>query len=106
MIGEEKQYEYVGSVVTDRLDRARDAFKLFLQLFSAIVGGAIWLNTQHIALEARSNYVLVSDVLVALVTFVTGTMVYRAIKGWWGYRLALSKFDCGSTQFLPPRREQ
>lgn len=91
MIGDDKQYEYIGSVITDRLDRVRDAFKLFLQLFSGIVGGSIWLSTQQISPAAREFYVLVSDALVILVVFVTGTMVYEALRGWWGYREALAE---------------
>jgi len=75
MISEEKQYEYVGSIVTDRIDRIRDAFKLFLQLFSIIVGGSIWLSMQKISPDARQTYLLVSDTLVCLVIFVTGVLV-------------------------------
>ncbi len=102
MISEEKQYEYIGSVITDRLDRARDAFKLFLQLFSAIAGGSIWLSMQKILDSTRDTYILVSDALVVLVFVVTGTMVYEALRGWWGYRDALSRFDGDNIRSLDP----
>lgn len=104
MISEDKQYEYIGTVITDRIDRARDAFKLFLQLFSIIVGGAIWLSMHEIPDGARYTYIIVSDALVLLLTLVTGTMVYEALRGWWGYREALSSFDGGKYPIPPPKR--
>ena len=103
MINEEKQYEYIASVITDRLNRARDAFKLFLQLFAAIVGGSIWLSSQvTVSPSAKHTYSAVSNMLVWLVILVTGIMVLEALRGWWGYRKALSKFDGGEHPIPPP----
>ena len=45
----------------------------------------------------------VSDALVLLVLVVTVIMIYQALRGWWGYRKALSKFDCGNYPVPPPR---
>jgi len=102
MISDEKQYEYVGSVVIDRLNRSRDGFKMYLQVFSAIVGGSIWLSMQPVSGAARENYVVVSDALVILLTFVTSCMVFGAARGWWNYRMTLSKFDGGQYPIPSP----
>jgi hypothetical protein len=105
MITEEKQYEYIGAVITDRLDRSRDSFKLFLQLFSAIVGGSFWLSKQGVSSDAATyRYIVESDALVVLVITVTGIMVYRAYRGWWGYREALARFDGGNFPIPRPSR--
>ena len=95
MISDEKQYEYIGSVIIDRIDRVRDAFKLYLQLFAAIVGGSIWLSTQNISPVARRTYAFVSNALVGLLIVVTVIMVYAALRSWWRSRETMSNFDGG-----------
>ncbi len=103
MISEEKQYEYLGRVLTDRLNRIFDSFKLFLQLFSTIVGGSIWLSMQNVSPNARHRYIVASDTLILLVILVTGVMVFEAQRGWWGYRKTLSEFDGGNHPIPPPK---
>jgi hypothetical protein len=104
MISEEAHYKYVGSVIKHRLDQIRDAFRLFLQLFSAIVGGSIWLSIQVAEKPSRHTYARVSDLLVALLTLVTAVMVSEALRGWWGYRKTLSRFDTGQHRIPMPRK--
>jgi len=94
----------MASVITDRIGRARDAFKLFLQLFSAIAAGSYWLSGRAaISPDNKCTYVFVSDALVWLVVVVVAITVYEALRSWWGYREALARFDGGN--FPIPRPE-
>lgn len=103
MISDEKQYEFIGSMLKDRLDRGRDALRLFLQLFSAIVGGSIWLSIQDITPAARVAYERASNALIVLLIVVTGAMIWRATAGWWGYRQKLSEFQFENHPAPPPK---
>src|SRR5271168_5191156 len=42
MVSDDKQFEYVTSQIIKHVERSVDAFKMFAQLSSAIVGGSIW----------------------------------------------------------------
>jgi hypothetical protein len=65
---------------------------MFVQLFSAIVGGAIWLSSQPtVTSEASKIYINLSNVLVSLVTLIASVMVFEDYRIWWGYRIAQSK---------------
>ncbi|MGJ0535326.1 hypothetical protein [Methylocystis sp.] len=103
MISDEKQYEFVGSMLKDRLDRGRDALRLFLQLFSAIVGGSIWLSIQDLTPAGRMAYERASNALIVLLIVVTGAMIWRATAGWWGYRQKLSEFEFENHPAPPPK---
>lgn len=103
MISDEKHFDYIGAIITDRIDRSRDALKLFLQLFSAIVGGSIWLSIQpNISEAARKAYERASNGLVVLLVVVTVATICRAAIGWWKYREKLSTFDLGNDHVPPP----
>jgi hypothetical protein len=76
-------------MIAERNRNALDAFKLFISLYSAIVGGAIWISTQ--ATNFPASYGTLSSVIVALVTVVAVILVVEAKRGWWGYRKAQSE---------------
>lgn len=85
MISEDEQYKYIGTVITDRIDRTRDGFKLYVQLFSAIVGGSVWLSVQkdflQLAQQAKPTYSCLSNVLVGLSSLRNvGTRVPRTTR--------------------------
>jgi hypothetical protein len=94
MVSEEKHFEFAVSVVAERHQATRNAFKLFLQLFSVIIGGSIWLTMQPtFSASAKGKFIFVSDTLVLLVIIVTGAMVLEDLRGWWNYREVLAKFS-------------
>jgi hypothetical protein len=91
-VSEDKIYEFVTSQIQFREQGAINAFKLFLQVFSAIVGGSIWLSIQSSTSQAsRPGFAAISDALVGLVFAVTAIMVAENFRGWLGYRKAQSK---------------
>jgi hypothetical protein len=109
MISDEKQYEFITSQIAIRDQKAFDThFSLFLRLFSAIVGGSIWLSMQKIANpSARTSYTLLSDLLVVLLTVVSIVMVVDNYRAWRGYRAVLSRLvgkdEFGNYQVPLPR---
>lgn len=106
MISDEKQYEHIAAVIAGRIDLARDAFKLFLQLFSAIVAGSFWLSgSGAISATNRMTYVVLSDALVWLVITVVAVTVYEALRSWWGHRETLALFDGGAFPIPRPSRK-
>jgi hypothetical protein len=104
MITDEQLYKTLSEMIAERNKNALDAFKLFISLYSAIVGGAIWLSTQ----TARNlpSYERLSSGVVLLVTLVAIVLVIEAKRGWWGYRKAQSdlvgKTEDGKYRIPPP----
>lgn len=105
MISDDERYKDLSAAITGRIQLIRDAFKLFLQLFTTVAGGSIWLNMQTIPTHAKSIYAIVTDVLVALIFLVTSLMVYAAMQSWWKYRKTLAEF-AGEQYSIPPPRLQ
>ena len=83
MISDDERYKDRSAAITGKIQLIRDAFKLFLQLFTTVAGGSIWLNMQTIPTHAKIIYAIVTDVLVALIFLVTSLMVYAAMQSWW-----------------------
>jgi hypothetical protein len=92
MVSKDKEFEYVTSQIIKHVERSVDAFKMFAQLFSAIVGGSIFLSTQPgISSEATKTYSHLSEGLVILVTFIASIMIFEDYRAWFGFRTAQSK---------------
>jgi hypothetical protein len=69
---------------------------MFLQLFSAIVGGSIWLSLQpSIKPSARLAYAFLSDMAVTITTFVVVVMVVDNLRSWRRYRISISEMGTG-----------
>ena len=92
MVSEDKEFEYVTSQIVKHVERSVDAFKMFAQLFSLIVGGAIWLSIQsNVGHKATAMYMWLSDILVLVVTFIISMMIYEDYRAWRNFRTAQSK---------------
>ena len=86
-----KEFEYVTSQIIKHVERSVDAFKMFAQLFSVIVGGAIWLSLQSPAHpEITKTYANLSNILVTLVTIIGSVMIFENYRCWWRFRTAQS----------------
>ena len=96
MVPKEKIYEFLTSQAAIRSDRSIDAFKLFVQMFSAIVGGCIWLSiAQKSAQSARVEYVLLTNVAVAILFVVVTAMVGDNLRSWYSYRKQIAALGTG-----------
>src|SRR5258708_1235649 len=87
----EKEYEYVSAQVRFHMDKIFDAFKMFIQVFSAIVGGAIWLSLQEAIRPRTHMYVVLSDWLVILLAVVSCAIVAENWRAWRSNRHAQSR---------------
>ncbi len=108
MISAEKQYDFITSQIAARLKEARDAFKLFIQIFTAIVGGSVWLaTTEKIQPAAKSQYAILSSLVVVVVAIAMIVMVLDALRGWYANRKAqvlLGGLDDNGRPNIPPPR--
>jgi hypothetical protein len=104
-IPNELLYKSLSDMIADRNRNAIDAFKLFISLYSAIVGGTIWLSAQ--STKVLASFEPLSNHAVELVTSVAILMVYEAKRGWWGYRKTQSKLagktTDGKHRIPPPK---
>jgi hypothetical protein len=91
MVSEDKEFEYVTSQIIKHVERSAEAFKMFSQLFSLIVGGAIWLSIQS-KVPHPKTYAALSDIVLGLVTVITSLMILENYRGWRGFRIAQLKF--------------
>jgi hypothetical protein len=90
MISDEKQYEFVTSQIKLQTERIYDAFKLFVQVFSAIVGGSVWLSMQKPPTTSQ-NYAFLADSIAILAAFITVVMILLNVISWFGYRKELTR---------------
>ncbi len=101
MIEDKQQYDFFTDQITRKGVATYDAFKLFLQMFSAIVGGSIWLRLQ-IDGEAPLSYEYLSDALVVLLALVGVVLVIDNARSWWRYRVRLVEIVGDSAHRVPP----
>ena len=108
MISTEKQYEFVTSQIAERLKQTRDAFRLFVQVFTAIVGGSVALvATEKIKPEAKPHYAIMSNLLVVFLTLAMTIMIIDSLRGWYANRktqVQLGGFDLKGHPIIPPPR--
>jgi hypothetical protein len=110
MVSIDKEYEFVSSQVQEYNRRVADAFKLFVQLFSLIVGGSVWLSisiqSQPAAVKSAS-YARLSNILAVLVAVYCAFSVVENLRAWRGYRLAQCRLggldEKGNFRIPPPK---
>src|SRR5260370_39791110 len=91
MVSVDKEYESVSAEVRLHTEKLFESFKLFIQMFSAIVGGSIWLSLQpSIGLRAHT-YATISSLLVLLIAILCLVMVFQEKRTAMGYRKAQSR---------------
>ncbi|MER9306550.1 hypothetical protein [Mesorhizobium sp. M0496] len=104
-VDEDTQYEYISNVVDKKLEYTRDALKLYIQSFTLIVGGSIWLNTQIPQNStSRGQYTALSNVIVILLLWVTGVVVFEALRSWYRFRQKMAEFDATPYKIPKPSR--
>jgi fumarate reductase subunit C len=99
MISDEKQYEFITRQIGDLARATHDGLKLFLPMFSAIVGGSIWLRLQS---KEKAPYEYLTDALVIMLTVVCIAITLTNLKAWWGYRRKLSEITA-KTKYPAPK---
>lgn len=66
-----------------------EGFKLFVQMYSAIIAGAVTLRLQYRDADVE-RFALAADLLVSLVTLATAVVIVDNLRSWYGFRQRLS----------------
>ena len=90
MVSEDKQYEFITNRIGDLSNATEDGLKLFIPMYSAILGGSIWLRFQ-IKEAVPPHYTYLSNGLVCLLTIVCIYIVADNLRAWRGYHKDLAK---------------
>src|SRR5262249_51337075 len=89
MLNPEKHCEMLSANVRDRSEAMRGGFRLFIQLFSALVGGAIFLRI-HLPENIPAHFVWLSDLLAWFIVVASSILVWDSFRAWHGHRKKLS----------------
>ena len=85
----DKEYEFVSRQVDANNARIWDAFKLYVQVMTVVVGGAVYAAlTFKIDPKTREVLALLTSGMVFLITAVTIGIVLDCLRSWKGYRQA------------------
>lgn len=99
MISDEKIFDFVAMRANQTSNDTDTGLKLFFPMYSAILGGSIWL-TDKLEDSVPAKYKYLSDVLVILLTVVCCYIVLDNLRAWWGYRKQLSELTKDSSHQL------
>ena len=98
----DKHCEMLTAHIRDRVTGIMDGFKLFVQLFSAVVGGTVILHLQYP--QMVRSFTPLADALTGLI-LVTGIgIMLENIRSWYEFRIRLSNVageDQSGTRIIP-----
>jgi len=97
MLSDDKHCELLSAGIRDRMLSIQSDFKSFVQLFSALVGGAVALRLQY---KAHPTFACAADALALLITFTYCLLIFDAFRAWHGYRVRLS--EVAGQDIIPP----
>jgi hypothetical protein len=101
MISDDKIFDYLTTRANQTSNDTEAGLKLFIPMYSAILGGSIWLSDKlEDPIPVRYRYL--SNALVALLTIVCIYVVLDNLRAWWGYRVQLAEITKESKYPLPP----
>lgn len=89
MIEDDQHYIFVCSQVRYFTEKIGASFEFFVKLYSAILGGTIWLSVQPgITAEKSAKFLVTSDALVIGLTLLSCFKLWESVRAWRGYRFA------------------
>ena len=101
-ITDDKHCEILAASIRDHNTRITQGFKLFVQMFSLVAGGAsalrLWRTDSSPPLE---QFARLADVVILLVSFASALIIVDSFRGWKNYRRRLSEV-AGADQVPPP----
>lgn len=100
MISDEKIFDFVSKRVEQTSADTEAGLKLFLPMYSAVLGGSIWLSDK-LGKTVPSKYEYLSDALISLLTLVCIYIVVDNLRAWWGYRNQLFELSKKSAHKIP-----
>jgi len=91
MLSSDVEYTHVSAITKYKSDLIHGAFDQFIKIFTAIVGGSIWLSRQNdLTAVARENFRTLSNATVTLLVLYTAFSVLDDFRSWYGYRERLT----------------
>src|SRR5579872_6202343 len=100
MVSAEKIFDFVAIRANQTSNDTESGLKLFLPIYSAILGGSIWLTAGQSG-TIPGSYQFISDMLVFLVTFVCVYIEIDNLQAWKKYRELLSLMTRQTAHPLP-----
>ena len=98
--------EIINSNMRDRNAETVAIFKLFVQLFAALIGGSVIVRLNY-AGRITPEIVLAADAIAGLVFFCAAGIIVENVRLWFGYRNALTRFagaDPGFNSVIAPAK--
>ena len=102
MIEDAQRYGFITSQIQYHNEKMIEAFNRYVQLFSAIVGGSIWLSLQKHPV-GPTHYGLLAGALVSLLTLLTVSTIVNDLDAWFGFREAETAL-VGPSKLVAPHR--
>ena len=90
MLGDNTHCALLFDQIRDKVNHIMDGFKLFVQMFSAIIAGAVTLRLQF-GPELSSEFSIAADALVFLVAAMTAAAILDNIRSWNALRQRVSE---------------
>lgn len=90
MISESDEYKFVSEQFRWHSDKIVAIFNTFISLFSAILGGSIYLSVQSRDVLRGYSYQILSDLIVVLSAVVACILIEEYARSRLGYRRRIS----------------
>jgi hypothetical protein len=88
MLSIDKHCEMLSNSIRDKSAAMYDGFKLFIQMFSGVVGGSVLLRVQHGG-KVPYGFVESSNMVAAIIVITTAIIIWDHYRSWHGYRVTL-----------------
>lgn len=91
-VSADTEFNWLTSQIAAHREMPMPAFGLFIQTYSAIVGGSIWLSYEKgLAAAARGRFIVLTDVAVIILAATISVLVWESWRGWKSYRTTHSE---------------
>ena len=90
MLTVDKHCEFLTAHIRDKSQNMYDGFKLFVQLFSALVAGAVFLMLNDSG-GLASRFASLAEAVALLILVATGVIIAENARSWHEFRRRLSE---------------
>jgi hypothetical protein len=97
ILSTDKHCELLSANIRDCNARITDGFKLFVQMFTGIVGASIWLRLQHQGVLEQSTFAWLADGAAFVVVATCIVIIIDNLRSWYQYRGRLTDVSGGVT---------
>lgn len=91
MIDELNRYHNITKMLVYLNEKIIESFNFFIKIFTAIIGGYLWLSIQSNSQDLKRNIAIYIQLILIAVCALTLVRVWANLKSWWGFRKAESQ---------------